>query len=110
MGVGIVLLMGSLRLARCFMQRDVRVSNLLVGLKPKLWMTACLGIFFFSLYAMVVVLGAYFLDDKMRQFLFHSARDNPVLFIYGGLLVFMGISIGIIAVRSAIKRVYTHYN
>lgn len=107
MGVGLGLLQLSLNVARYFMQRDVCVSHLFINLKPKLWMTACLGVFFFSMYLLVVCLAAYFLNAEMKKEIFEAAHHNPTAFIYSGLLIFMSISLGILVVRSLIKK---HYN
>jgi hypothetical protein len=69
-------------------------------------MTACLGLFFFSLYAIVVLIGAWSIDPNMRQELLLMAREHTSEFIYGGLLIFMTLSLSILVVRSFIKRVY----
>lgn len=87
-------------------KKPVSFDRLFAGLKPKLWMTASLGIFFTCFYLGVVLLTANFLEGDMRQQLFNIAYHHPTYFIYGGLALFATISLGILVVRSVIKRVY----
>lgn len=87
-------------------KRPVSISRLFEGLKPKLYMTAGIGVFFACLYLGVVSLAAWLLDGDIRQHLFNMAYHHPTYFIYGGLALFAFISLGILVVRSVIKRVY----
>lgn len=96
----------ALLLAQCFMKRPPSIRALFIDLKPKLWMTAGVGIFFFSLYGCLVILFSFFIDQEMRQSLFSMALRHPNYFIYGGLTIFVTISLSILMVRSIIKRVY----
>jgi hypothetical protein len=87
-------------------KRPVTFNKLLAGLRPKLWMTAWLGAFFACFYLSTVYLAAKFLDGDLRQELFNIAYHHPTYFIYAGLAMFASISLGILVVRSVIKRVY----
>lgn len=100
----------ALHTAQYAMKRKVSFSALFAGLKPKLWMTAGLGCFFFALYGFIVLIASRFIDAEMRHSLFSAAKSHPTYFIYGGLLVFVLISLSILAVRSGIKRIYNSYH
>lgn len=104
--IGCLCLSIALLLARCFMRRRVSVGALFIGLKPKLWMTAGLGIFFASLYAAVILGASYLMEPETRRALFEIAYRHPIDFIYAGLTIFVLISLGILVVRSFIKRLY----
>lgn len=101
-----LILATSLTIAQAVMKKKISLSALFVGLQPKLFMTAALGLFFFSLYIFIVWLLSYFLDDEMRQSLFKAIYSYPVYFAYGGLAIFIAISVSIVLVRSVIKRFY----
>lgn len=108
----LILILGCLGLrtallaAQYFMKRPISIRALFIGLKPKLWMSAGVGIFFLSLYGFIVLLSSFFLDFEMRQYIFFQALSHPTYFIYGGLSLFVIISLSILVVRSVIKRVY----
>ncbi len=104
--IGWLTLLVSLRVAQIFMKRELSISRIFYGLKPKLFMTAALGGFFISLYIAVVYFGAYLLSGEVRQTLFNYVRTYPIYFVYGGLVLFVSVSLTILIVRSFIKRFY----
>ena len=104
--VGLLGLKIAMQITHCLTKRPVSFKRLSNGLRPKLWMTACLGTFFAVLYLTVVLLASWILEGDMRQRLFNFVYRHPTDFIYGGLAVFSAISLGILAVRSVIKKVY----
>ncbi len=65
-------------------QRPGSLKNLLKGFKAKMWMTFGLGIVFFSLYLIVILVGSFYLKEETGQWLFLSAYHSPVYFIYAG--------------------------
>ena len=68
-------------------------------------MTLLLGISFFSLYFLTVVLGTY-LIRSWGDDLFFLARQNPIPFIYLGLFSFAFLSLSIYLTRMVIKYAY----
>lgn len=96
----------ALLLAQYFMKRPPTIHTLFIDLKPKLWMTAGVGIFFFSLYGCLILLFSFFMNQEVRQSLFSMALRHPTYFIYGGLSIFVTISLSILVVRSFIKHIY----
>jgi hypothetical protein len=103
---GTVGLLLSLHCFQHFTGRQIGVRKIFDGLKPKLWMTAGVGFFFFIFYLAVVLIGTNLMNSEMRLKLFDSMRNNPILFVYLGLFLFVMISISILGVRSIIKRIY----
>jgi hypothetical protein len=81
---------------------------LLKDFNRKMWMTAGLGIFFFSLYALAVVVGAPIIRQWGASFFF-LVYQNPLLFIYGGMGLFALLSVSIYLARLAIKYFYLTY-
>ncbi len=110
--IGMFLLIGCLALTialtifQIFTKKEPTVRKIFVGLKPKLFMTAALGSFFLVLYICLVLLGAYFLHGEVRQTLFMYVRNYPIYFVYGGMALFVTISLTILLIRSFIKRFY----
>lgn len=104
--VGLLGLRIAMQVTHYLTKRPVTFNRLFAGLQQKLWMTACLGIFFACLYLTVVSLAAWMLEGDMRQTLFNIVYRHPTYFIYGGLGLFSSISLGILVVRSIIKKVY----
>lgn len=104
--LGLLSLILALRLAQHLTSRPISISKLLVGLEPKLVMTAGLGFFFVGFYVSVVYITSQILTGEMRQKIFEMALNYPTYFIYGGLFLFILISIGILGVRSVIKKLY----
>lgn len=96
----------SLKLAQSFTKRQVSVQRIFDGLRPKLWMTAGLGVFFIIFYAALVSMGTNFMSSEVRLKIFEAMRNNPILFVYLGLTLFVTISIAILGVRSIIKSIY----
>lgn len=111
----LLLLLGclGLMLARSYaqycMQRRPSIRALFIGLRPKLFMTLGLGLFFFGLYAGSVLMIAHGLDGKLRMQLFELAYRHPLNFVYAGMVIFVLISLIILAVRRLIKRIYNAY-
>lgn len=99
-------LSGALLLAGYCMKHPPSIRSLFVDLKPKLWMTTGLGLFFFALYACIVLMFSFFLNTETKQTLFSLALRHPTYFIYGGLSLFVTISLTILIVRNFIKKVY----
>lgn len=95
-----------LLLAQYFTGRPIFLQSIFVGLRPKLWMSAGLGAFFFALYVAILFAASHLLDASSRQTLLHIAHTHPVYCLYGGLLLFVAISLLIVGVRSIIKRIY----
>ncbi|MGZ3633898.1 MAG: hypothetical protein ACXU9U_01410 [Parachlamydiaceae bacterium] len=104
--VGSLGLWGALLLAGYWMKHPPSIRSLVVDLKPKLCMTVGLGIFFFTLYACLVLIFSFFLNTEIKQTLFSLALRHPIYFIYGGLTLFVTLSLTILIVRSFIKKVY----
>jgi hypothetical protein len=104
--IGCLCLSIALCVARYFMHKRVSVRSLFIGLKPKLWMTAGLGVFFIFLYAGIVLIVSRWFDAEKRLELFQLAYRYPIEFIYGGLVLFVLFSLSVLAVRSLIKRIY----
>lgn len=104
--VGLLGFVLAMQLTHYVTKRPVSFDKLLEGLKPKLWMTAGLGVFFTCFYLLIVIFISWMLDGTMRQELFSMAYRHPTYFIYGGLGVFAFISLGILVIRGVIKRVY----
>lgn len=105
----LIALMGlkiAIQVTQYITKKPVSFDRVFAGLRPKLWMTAGLGAFFACFYLGAVLLTANFLDADVRHQLFDMAYRHPTYFIYGGLAVFASISLGILVVRSIIKRVY----
>ncbi len=102
-GIGLKL---SLQCAQYLTKRPVSINKIFDGLRPKLWMTGGLGLFFISFYAVIVLLGTNLITPEIRIKIFNSIRNNPVIFIYLGLGLFVTISLGTLIVRSIIKRIY----
>lgn len=82
------------------------LRNLLNGFKAKMWMTFGLGIIFFSLYGIIVVLSPIFLSEDSALYLFFKAYQSPLPFIYAGLFLFACFSLSIYLVRMLIKYIY----
>lgn len=104
--IGLLGLRIVMQLTHYLTKRPVPIEKLVVGLRPKLWMTAGLGIFFAAFYLSTIFLISKFLDEELRRDLFTLAYKHPAAFIYGGLALFASISLGILVVRSIIKRIY----
>lgn len=71
----------------------------------KMWMTLGLGLLFFSLYFLIVVIGSKVVRTWGTDFFFLVYR-HPVEFIYGGLWLFAFLSFSIYLARLVIKYVY----
>jgi hypothetical protein len=104
--IGLLGLKLMIQITHFLTKRPVSFSKLTQELRAKLWMTACLGLFFACLYIFVVYLASWALEGEIRQDLFNAVYHHPTTFIYGGLALFSSISLGILVVRSLIKRVY----
>ncbi len=102
-GIGLML---SIQCAQYFMGRPISIRKIFDGLKAKIWMTAGVGFFFFIFYATLVLIGTNFINSEMRMKLFYWMRNDPILFVYLGLVLFVTISLSILVVRSIIKRIY----
>lgn len=96
----------ALQLTHLITKRPVEIRKLFIGLEPKLWMTAGLGCFFFSLYFGGVWLASRLIDPHARKALFNLVLQYPIHFVYGGLSLFVLISLSVLAIRGLIKRAY----
>jgi len=92
--------------AQYFRGRPLSYRTIFAGLKQKLVMTASLGLFFIALYMLVVTCAAYFLGANEKHKLFEYAREHSIACIYGGLALFVTISIVILGIRKIIKNIY----
>lgn len=81
---------------------------LLKDFNRKMWITLGLGLFFFSLYTLVVMIGAPLIREWGTDFFF-LVYKNPVWFIYGGMGLFALLSVTIYLGRMAIKYFYLTY-
>lgn len=104
--VGWLGLLVALKFAPYFINNPVSVRRIFVGLKPKLWMTAGLGLFFAGFYVSIILCAARLLDSETRQSLFLLALHHPTYFIYAGLALFASISLSTLAIRKVIKCLY----
>ena len=109
--VGVVLFFSAISLAERGFKQKVFVKTIFNGFRQKMWMTAGLGIVFFSVYLLIVLCGSYFKDPSARLDFFFLVYQHPVSFIYLGLLIFACMTSGIYLVRMIIKYIYnrTHY-
>lgn len=73
--------------------------------KRKMWMTVSLGILFFSLYFVTAAIGSRLIRQWGTD-IFFMVYKNPVPFIYGGLWLFVFLSLSIYLVRMFIKYFY----
>jgi hypothetical protein len=111
-GISTILLLGlllfqlSLHLAKRRMAKKVSVRSLFLNFHQKIYMTAGLGIFFFSLYFCSVPLLSLWIESKGRVHCFNFLLNHLVEFIYLGLICFTFITISIYLVRMAIKSRY----
>jgi hypothetical protein len=71
----------------------------------KIWMTLCLGVFFFGLFLVTVSLGTYAFP-KWGPILLLLAYRNPVRYVYGALCLFAFLSLSIYLARMVIKYFY----
>jgi hypothetical protein len=85
--------------------RPLSIMSVFAGLGQKLIMTLGLGIFFSSLYIITVWGIAHALHDEEKRALLQYAREHPIACIYGGLILFVVISLTILVIRCCIKRV-----
>jgi hypothetical protein len=108
---GVVLFCSAICLAERGFKQKVAVRTIFNGFRQKMWMTVGLGVVFFSLYLLIVLLGSYFKDQSARLDFFFLMYQHPVSFIYLGLLIFACMTSGIYLVRMVIKYIYnrTHY-
>lgn len=108
---GVVLFCSAICLVERGFRQKVVVKTIFNGFRQKMWMTAGLGVVFFSLYLLVVLGGSYFKDQSARLDFFFLMYKYPASFIYLGLLIFACITSGIYLVRIVIKYIYnrTHY-
>lgn len=104
--IGLILFCSALYFAEKTMKRKVALRSIFKNFKQKMWMTAGLGVVFFSLYLLIVSLGSRFNDPSARLSFFFLVYEHPVAFIYLGLLTFAAFSTGIYLVRLVIKYFY----
>lgn len=86
------------------------VKFLFQDFKQKMWMTLGLGITFFGLYFLLVLLGSRWMDQQTSLQVFFLAYQNPINFIYLGLFIFVATSLLIYLVRTFIKYLFTTYS
>lgn len=85
------------------------LKSVFYGFRQKMWMTVGLGILFFGFYLIAVLIGSQLINEKKMD-VFFIVYNHPILFIYLGLLIFMGISGSIYAARMVIKYLYNRRN
>lgn len=102
---GLILFNTAMYFTETIMRKKYSTRSIFIGFRQKIWMTTGLGIVFFGLYFLIVTIGS-FLDPETRLNLFFLVYQNPVAFIYLGLLTFICISISILMVRHIIKFLY----
>jgi hypothetical protein len=73
--------------------------------KRKIWMTVSLGGLFFFFYLLFVGVSVYVVRDGKLDLFFLGSR-NLVQFIYGGLWLFVFLSLSIYLARMVIKYFY----
>ncbi len=71
-----------------------------------MWMTFGIGLVFFSLYLIVIFFSSVYLKEEAGQWLFKTAYQAPIYFIYIGLLIFICFSLTIYLVRMLIKYLF----
>lgn len=86
------------------------LRSLLLNFEQKMWMTAGLGLFFFSLYIGVVFFGSMTIDSNSRLNIFFLLYKHPTQFIYLGLFIFAFASLLSLFVRMVIKFFYNSKN
>ncbi len=104
--VGLILFYSALYFAEALMHKKISVRSIFKNFRQKMWMTAGLGILFFSLYVVLVYIGSFVTHAIGHINLFNLLHKHPVAFIYLGLLTFAIISISIYLVRLVIKYLY----
>lgn len=83
------------------------INQLLSDFRAKMWMTIGLGLIFFSLYFVVILVSQLLIDKGNGLALMDAARRMPSLFINLGLLLFATLSLLIYLARMIIKYFYT---
>jgi hypothetical protein len=73
--------------AQIILKRKFTIRTVFNNFGQKMWMTAGLGIIFSSLYLFIVFFGAQ-IDPQKKLALFFKAYENPIHYIYLGLLIF----------------------
>lgn len=73
--------------------------------KRKIWMTLGLGSTFLAFYLIGVGLSAYFIKQSNTN-LIALAYQRPISYIYGGLWLFICLSLSIYLVRMILKYIY----
>ncbi len=71
----------------------------------KMWMTISLGIIFFSLYLLFVFFGAYLVNQWGIE-IFFLLYNHPIEGVYGGLWLFVCLSLSIYLARMLVKYFY----
>ncbi len=110
LAIGFALFRLAMLFAKRTMRKKVSVRSLFKDFHQKMYMTAGLGGFFFSLYFFLVWIAALWIDPKTRLEYFSLVLQHPVEFIYLGLTTFATLSITIYMIRMVIKYRYNSKN
>lgn len=108
LAIGFTLFQLALLFAKRTMRKKVSVRSLFRDFHQKMYMTAGLGIFFFSLYFFLVWMASLWIDPKKRLEYFTLVMQHPVEFIYLGLATFATLSVAIYMIRVVIKYRYNN--
>jgi hypothetical protein len=104
--IGFLLLYTLIQLTQVIMKKKYSIHSLFFNFRQKMWMTVGLGLLFFGFYIFLLYLGSIKLDPKTKLELFVSVYNNPLNYVYLGLLIFISISISIYIVRLGIIYLY----
>jgi hypothetical protein len=104
--IGFLLLYNVIQFAQIIMKRRYSIHSLFFNFKQKMWMTIGLGLLFFGLYISILFLGSVKLDPELKLEIFFNAYNNPLNYVYLGLLIFVSLSISIYIVRLGIIYLY----
>jgi len=95
--IGLIILYNVIQMTQLVTRKPISFRSLVYNFKQKMWMTAGIGLTFFSLYLLLLFLSSNLLDERLNFFI--KVYQNPTAYVYIGLSIFITISISIYLVR-----------
>ena len=95
--IGLIILYNVIQMTQLVTRKTISIRSLFYNFKQKMWMTAGIGLTFFSLYLLLIFLSSNLLDERLKFFL--QVYQNPTAYVYMGLSIFIILSISIYLVR-----------
>ena len=95
--IGLIILYNVIQMTQLVTRKTISIRSLFYNFKQKIWMTAGIGLTFFSLYLLLIFLSSNLLDERLKFFL--QVYQNPTAYVYMGLSIFIILSISIYLVR-----------